>query len=119
MAGERRSEELTLAVPGATTWRRRRSLRRGPRRGADAVPAAGGLAHFHGSARRFDLKGQAGSARVDDYATTPREVSRPSVRLGRGARTTACSRSSSPPVLQDPRVREPSAVPWNRRTSRA
>ena len=76
VAGERRSEELMLAVPGAhNVADAAAAFAAGLAAGADADRLLAGLADFHGSARRFDLKGEVGSVRVfDDYAHHPTEV---------------------------------------------
>jgi UDP-N-acetylmuramate--alanine ligase len=54
--------------------------------GVDAVAAAGALAQFRGTGRRFETRGEAGGVRVvDDYAHHPTEVA----ALVRAARTVA------------------------------
>ncbi|MDO4919980.1 UDP-N-acetylmuramate--L-alanine ligase [Kocuria sp.] len=76
--GERRHEaELTLAVPGAhNVADAAAAFTAGLAAGAEPEALLAGLADFHGSARRFDLKGEAASVRVvDDYAHHPTEVS--------------------------------------------
>lgn len=75
-AGERRTAELRLAVPGAhNVADAAAAFTAGLAAGADPVRLLSGLAGFHGSARRFDLRGEQDGVRVfDDYAHHPTEV---------------------------------------------
>ncbi|RLZ02734.1 UDP-N-acetylmuramate--L-alanine ligase [Kocuria tytonicola] len=76
-AGEgRREVELALAVPGAhNVADAAAAFAAGLAAGGDPELLLAGLGQFHGSARRFDLKGEEGSVRVfDDYAHHPTEV---------------------------------------------
>ena len=74
--GEARSFELDLLVPGAHNIAdAAAAFTAGLAAGAEPEALIEGLGHFHGSARRFDLKGTARGVRVfDDYAHHPTEV---------------------------------------------
>ncbi|WP_278373601.1 UDP-N-acetylmuramate--L-alanine ligase [Brevibacterium casei] len=74
--GARRTEALTLAVPGAhNVADAAAAFTAGLAAGADPDLLAEGLGSFHGSSRRFDPKGEDGGVRVfDDYAHHPTEV---------------------------------------------
>ncbi|WP_112235217.1 MULTISPECIES: UDP-N-acetylmuramate--L-alanine ligase [Kocuria] len=74
--GGRREALLELAVPGAhNAADAAAAFAAGCAAGADPEQLLAGLADFHGSARRFDLKGEQGGVRVfDDYAHHPTEV---------------------------------------------
>ncbi|RKQ36169.1 UDP-N-acetylmuramate--L-alanine ligase [Kocuria tytonis] len=74
--GEPRTARLTLAVPGAhNVADAAGAFTAGLAAGADPERLIAGLAGFHGSARRFDLKGERRGVRVfDDYAHHPTEV---------------------------------------------
>ncbi|CAL8897458.1 UDP-N-acetylmuramate--L-alanine ligase [Kocuria varians] len=76
VAGERRSAELRLAVPGAhNVADAAAAFTAGLAAGAEPIRMLSGLAGFHGSARRFDLRGEEHGVRVfDDYAHHPTEV---------------------------------------------
>lgn len=70
------SVELELAVPGAhNVADAAAAFTVGLAAGAEPAALARGLSGFHGSARRFDLKGTVKGIRVfDDYAHHPTEV---------------------------------------------
>lgn len=77
LAGEdARSLELDLLVPGAHNIAdAAAAFTAGVAAGAEPEALIDGLGRFHGSARRFDLKGTARGVRVfDDYAHHPTEV---------------------------------------------
>jgi len=69
-------EELALAVPGAhNELNARAALAAAELAGFSSDPVAAALAGFPGVARRLELKGERGGARVyDDYAHHPTEV---------------------------------------------
>ena len=73
---ERRQLPLELGVPGRhNVLNAAAALCAAVEAGAAPEDAARGLAGFTGSARRFDLRGEAGGGRVvDDYAHHPTEV---------------------------------------------
>lgn len=73
---ERRQLALELGVPGRhNVLNAAAALCAAVEAGAPPEDAARGLAGFTGSARRFDLRGEAGGVRVvDDYAHHPTEV---------------------------------------------
>ncbi|MFI7579933.1 UDP-N-acetylmuramate--L-alanine ligase [Kocuria kalidii] len=73
---DRREERLELAVPGRhNVLNATAAFCVAVETGVPAADAARGLAGFHGSARRFDLRGEVGGIRVfDDYAHHPTEV---------------------------------------------
>lgn len=74
--GAETAVDLELAVPGAhNVADAAAAFAVGLAAGAEPEALARGLAGFHGSARRFDLKGSAHGVRVfDDYAHHPTEV---------------------------------------------
>jgi UDP-N-acetylmuramate--alanine ligase len=73
---DRREEQLVLAVPGLhNVLNATAAFCVALEAGVAPADAARGLAGFHGSARRFDLRGEARGVRVfDDYAHHPTEV---------------------------------------------
>ncbi|GEO95977.1 UDP-N-acetylmuramate--L-alanine ligase [Kocuria turfanensis] len=73
---DRREEQLELAVPGRhNVLNATAAFCVAVEAGVPPADAVRGLAGFHGSARRFDLRGEGRGVRVfDDYAHHPTEV---------------------------------------------